>query len=153
MKKIKQEITIDASQSAIWSAITEKENYEKWAVAFTPGSYFEGGWNTGDSIRFLIVNKKGLTEGMVSEIAESRFPEFISLRHLGYIMDGVDDTTSDEIRAWAPSYENYTLEVVDSKSTKFILEMDVVDEYHDMMVEMWQKAMVLLKDVAEKIKS
>ena len=45
---------------------------------------------------------------MVSEIAENKPNEFISIRHLGYIANGIEDTQSEAIRAWAPAYENYT---------------------------------------------
>lgn len=46
---------------------------------------------------------------MTSEIAESRKPEFISIKHLGVVLAGKEDTTSEEAKKWAPAYENYTL--------------------------------------------
>ena len=86
---------------------------------------------------------------MISEIAESIYPEFISIRHLGYIIMGVEDTTSDAVKKWAPSYENYTLSKIGDDLTEFKLSMDVVDEWYDMFLEMWPKAMAKLKEVAE----
>ena len=86
---------------------------------------------------------------MVSEIAESNYPGFISIRHLGYIMDGVEDTTSDKIKEWAPSYENYKLEKLDGQKTLFKLEMDVTDPYYEMFLKIWPNALAKLKEVCE----
>lgn len=43
---------------------------------------------------------------MISEIAESRADEFISIRHLGFITNGIEVTRGEPIRAWALAYEN-----------------------------------------------
>ncbi len=150
MKKLNLEIEIEASGDKIWKSIVEVDQYRLWAEEFMAGSYFEGGWNKGDAIQFLVVNEAGNKEGMISEIAESEYPTFISIRHLGYIMDGVVDTTSDAIKAWAPSYENYTLEALGDQKTRFKLDMDVEDDYYDMMLEMWQRGMQKLKQVCER---
>ena len=64
---------------------------------------------------------------MVAEIAESRNNEFISIRHLGYVANGVEDTTSDAIRAWAPAYENYTFSAV-PEGTTLVIDLDVTAE-------------------------
>jgi hypothetical protein len=39
---------------------------------------------------------------MIAEIAEHRPNEFISIRNLGFIAKGVEDTGSDAVRARAP---------------------------------------------------
>lgn len=150
MKKMNMEIEIDASNEKVWASIVDVNFYRLWAEEFMEGSYFEGGWNKSDTIQFLAVNESGNKEGMVSEIAESDYPKYISIRHLGYIMDGVIDTTSDMVKAWSPSYENYTLEALGDQKTKFKLDMDVEDQYYDMMLEMWQRAMLKLKQVSER---
>ena len=150
MKKLNLEIEINASNEKVWASIVDVNLYRIWAEEFMEGSYFEGGWKKGDAIQFLAENESGNKEGMVSEIAESDYPKYISIRHLGYIMDGVIDTTSDLVKAWAPSYENYTLEALDDQKTKFRLDMDVEDQYYDMMLEMWQRAMQQLKQVSER---
>ncbi|NJK71643.1 MAG: hypothetical protein HC932_05395 [Thermales bacterium] len=46
---------------------------------------------------------------MTSEIAENKQYEFVSIRHLGYVLNGVEDTTSPEITALMPSYETIVL--------------------------------------------
>lgn len=149
MKKLNLDIQIDAPREIVWESIVNPKKYMYWTSAFAEGSYFEGGWNKGDKIRFL-ANHENETGGMFSEIAESRFPEYISIRHLGYIKNGVVDTKSDEVKKWAPMYENYILEKADENSTRFGLEMDLPDEFYEMFHEMWPKALILLKKVSEE---
>jgi hypothetical protein len=149
MKKINFEILINARPEDVWNAVVDEAKYRIWTSAFQEGSYFEGGWNKGDAIRFIALNEKGEKEGMVSEIAESRYPEYISIRHLGFILHGVEDTTSEAIRKWAPSYENYTFEPVGDK-TLFKLDMDATEEYYDIFMQMWPKALEKLKQVSEQ---
>lgn len=149
MKKLKQSIEINAPREQVWDAIVDDVKYRLWTSAFQEGSYFEGGWNKGDIIRFLMINKDGEKEGMVSQIEESIYPEFISIKHMGYISKGVDDTTSDEIRSWAPAYENYTLDELGEGRTLFTIEQDITDEYYTMFLELWPKALRNLKEVSE----
>lgn len=149
MKILNLEIEINASAEKVWNSIVDETLYRAWAEEFQAGSYFEGGWNKGDAIYFLSLNEAGLKEGMVSEIAESDYPRFISIRHLGTIMDGIIDTTSDEVKAWLPCYENYTLEVLGEHKTRFVLEMESSEAYYDMFLEMWQRAMQKLKGICE----
>ena len=74
MKKLNLEIKINASQEKVWDAIVNVSKYRIWTAAFNEGSFFEGGWNKGDTIRFIGLNEAGEKEGMISEIAESIYP-------------------------------------------------------------------------------
>jgi uncharacterized protein YndB with AHSA1/START domain len=150
MTKLFLSIDINATQEDVWNAITQDVPYRRWTSAFHEGSFFEGGWNKGDSIHFLGINEAGNKEGMTSEIAESNHPEFISVRHLGMIINGVIDTTSDEVKEWAPAFENYRLEKIADNKTRFHLEMDIQESHYAMFENMWPKAMALLKDVCEE---
>ena len=148
--KLVLSIDIKAPRETVWNAITTDALYRRWTKAFHETSHFEGGWNTGDKIHFIGINEDGKKEGMVSEIAESRFPEYISVRHLGFIKDGEIDTTSDEVKAWAPMYENYRIEKINDHLTRFHIDMDVEDDWYGMFENMWPKALALLKDVCEE---
>jgi uncharacterized protein YndB with AHSA1/START domain len=150
MKNINLEIEINASREEVWDAIIDKKKYSIWTSAFQETSHFEGGWNKGDTIKFLAFSKEGQLVGMISEIAESKFPEFISIRHLGNILNGIVDTTSDEVKKWTPSYENYTLEKLGENKTLFKLEMETIDEYYEMFLKMWPNALTRLKEVCEE---
>lgn len=153
MKQIKQSIVINASPEVIWEAIVDPIKYEAWTYVFTQDSYFEGGWNEGDSIKFLITNEKGKLEGMLSEIAKVDYPHFISIRHLGYIIDGVADTTSESVQSWAPSYENYSLKSIDNCKTEFSVTMDADDSYAKEIEDAWAEALPLIKSLSETTQS
>lgn len=85
---------------------------------------------------------------MVAEIAENRPNEFISIRHLGFIAKGVEDTESESVRTWAPAYENYTFEQV-PEGTRVVIDQDVTDEFESYMNEAWPKALARLKSLCE----
>ena len=136
--------TIQAPAAVVWQHVTDADSYRHWTSAFAEGSRYEGAWHTGASIRFLGPNG----DGMLSEIAESRAPVFLSIRHLGVLHQGVPDTTSDAVRAWAPAYENYRLEPV-PEGTRMVVDQEVSPEWADDLGEAWPRALQLLKDLCE----
>lgn len=85
---------------------------------------------------------------MVSEIAESRRREFISIRHHGFIANEVEDTTSDVIRAWAPAFENYTF-LPTQEGTIMVVDQDVTGEWEESIGQAWPKALDILKTLCE----
>lgn len=149
MEKLNFETEINACPEIVWDAVVNDKKYRQWTDVFSEGSFFEGGWKKGDAIRFLIINESGQREGMVSEIAESRYPEYISIRHLGYFVNDVDDTSSDSVTKWAPAFENYTLERLENNKTRFVVEADTEEHYVQMFMELWPKALARLKEVSE----
>jgi uncharacterized protein YndB with AHSA1/START domain len=143
-KRIQFTTTIKAPASVVWRHVTNPESYRRWASAFADGSRFEGSWEPGAKIRFLARNG----DGMVSEIAESRTDEFISIRHLGFIANGVEDTTSETILAWAPAYENYTF-LPTMEGTTLVVDQDVAAEWEEYISQAWPKALGILKELSE----
>ena len=150
MKKLRYEITINATREKVWQAVTGNKTYSEWTAAFNPTSYFEGSWNEGDNIRFLGVDDEGKTGGMLSMIEKSEQPSYLSIKHYGQIVKGIEDTSSDEVKAWAPMHENYTLEKINDNSTRFIAELDSNEAWDAMMNEMWPNALKKLKEIAER---
>jgi uncharacterized protein YndB with AHSA1/START domain len=154
MKKLHFEIFINAKPEKVWDTVINKESYVEWTRAFSPTpdstSTYVGGWNKGDAIKFIgSGDEDGKESGMLSEIAESRKPEFISIRHLGMINNGVEDTTSDQVRPWIGAHENYTFTEVDG-GTKFEADTDTAEEYEEMFSDAWPKALEKLKEMVEK---
>lgn len=144
MKRIQFTASIKAPPATVWRHVTSPESYRHWTSAFAEGSHFEGSWEQGARIRFLAPSG----DGMVSEIAESRQNEFISIRHLGFIANGVEDTTSEAVKAWAPAYENYTF-VATPEGTSVVVDQDVAAEWEEHIAEAWPKALLLLKELSE----
>jgi hypothetical protein len=66
------------------------------------------------------------------------------------MQNGVEDTTSDAVKAWTPAYENYTIEK-EGEGSKFILMQDIEDQYEQMFGEMWPKAMEKIKEISERV--
>lgn len=90
----------------------------------------------------------GKEGGMVSRIAEIRPHEFVSIQHLGIVADGIEDTTSEMAKKWAPAFENYTFLDVDG-GTEVLVDMDVEDEYAEMFRGMWADGLTRIKQIAE----
>lgn len=145
VKRAQFTATINAPVPTVWRLMIGPESYMRWASAFAEGTYFEGSWEAGAKIKFL---SPPSGDGMVAEIAENRKNEFISIRHLGMIANGVEDTTSESVRAWAPAYENYSFISVPG-GTQLVVELDVLDEWEQYMNEAWPRALALLKQLSE----
>jgi Activator of Hsp90 ATPase homolog 1-like protein len=144
VNRIQFTATIAAPASVVWRHITSAESYRQWTSAFAEGSHFEGSWEPGARMLFLAPSG----DGMVSEIAESRKDAFISIRHLGFIANGIEDTRSESVRSWAPAFENYTL-VALAKGTQLVVDQDVSPAWEEHLVQAWPKALELLKKLCE----
>jgi hypothetical protein len=146
MKTLHYEVSIDAPKKKIWSAMLDRESYKIWAAEFSAGSYYEGSWEKGKTIRFLGPDGSG---GMISVIAENRPLEFISIKHLGYIKNGIEDTQSPEIKAWAPAFENYTFNEKNGV-TNVKVDVDGIPGIEGFMEDAWPKALAKLKEICEQ---
>ena len=144
VKRIQFSTAINAPTAEVWELMLGAESYPRWTKVFAEGSYYEGSWSEGSRIRFLIPSG----DGMVAEIAENRPNEFISIRHLGFITNGIEDTKSDSVRAWAPAFENYTFSSV-PEGTRLVVEQDVTAEFEQCLTEVWPKALEMLKQICE----
>ena len=144
MEKLNFKTVIDASPEKIWKILWSDDTYRKWTSAFSEGSFAQTDWKQGSKVLFL----DGSGQGMVSRIAENRPNEYMSIEHLGEVKDGVEDTTSDRVKAWAGAHENYTLKKVNGK-TELSIDMDITDEYKDMFTQIWPKALENVKNLAE----
>lgn len=144
VKRAQYSKLISAPPARVYERMLDLESYKDWTTAFAEGSYFDGSWAEGQRIRFLGPNG----DGMIAEIAANRPNEFLSIRHLGMLSNGVEDTESDAVRAWAPAYENYTFVVV-PEGTRLEVELDVAEAWLDYMNEAWPKALARLKEICE----
>jgi uncharacterized protein YndB with AHSA1/START domain len=150
MEKLNFKIEINAPKEKVWNTMLEDTTYRLWTTPFNEGSYYKGDWSKGSKIVFLGPNPEtGKEGGMVSRIAENKLYEYISIEHLGIINDGVEDTTSDEVKAWAGAFENYSFKERDGK-TEVLVDLDSNEEYAEMFQGMWPKALQKLKELAEK---
>jgi hypothetical protein len=145
MEKRTFETTINATPQKVWNIIWNDVTYRQWTSVFAEGSSAETDWKTGSKVLFL----DGKGNGMISTIAENRAPEFMSIRHLGVLKNGVEDTESEEVKKWAGSMENYELSTLDGK-TQLKVTMDIAEDYKDYFEKTWPLALEKLKDLSEK---
>lgn len=148
MQKKHYSIIINAPREKVWDTMLGRETYREWTKVFSPGSDYSGSWDQGSEIRF-IGSDGGGGSGMLARIKENRPYEFISIEHYGMIENGVVDTTSDKVKAWAGAHENYTFVERDG-GTEVLVDMDVEDQYAQMFDDMWPRAMQTLKELAER---
>jgi len=144
MKTLHFSIDVRASRQTVWETLLGRESYRIWTTEFADGSYFEGTWEAGTRMRFLVPSG----EGMVAEVAEHRPQEYLSLRHLGFVKDGVEDTESEMVKAWAPAFENYTLTYA-GLSAHLAVDIDVTPEFEEYMLKVWPRALARLKAMCE----
>lgn len=150
MKKLHFEIVVEAPREKVWENVVNDEPYRKWTVPFMPGSYFEGNWEKGARMRFIVRGENGEVNGMFSEIAECRRPEFISIKHLGLVKNGQEDNESEEAKKWVSGHENYVLTDLGGR-TRFRVDMDnVPDEMEKDFADSWPRALALLKELSER---
>jgi hypothetical protein len=116
-----------------------------WTAVFAEGSRAETDWQEGSKTLFV----DGNNNGMVSTIVRNVPNEFLSIKHLGEIKDGVEDLDSGKVKEWAGALENYTLKVTEGK-TELIVEMDMNDEFKEYFQNTWPKALEKVKELAEK---
>jgi len=148
MQKLNFKIEINSPKEKVWKTMLEDKTYRIWTETFSKGSYFIGDWSKGSKILFLAPNDTGEMSGMVSRIKENKLHEYISIEHLGVVENGKEDTTSDAVKPWAGSLENYTFKDKNGV-TEILVEMDSNEEYAEMFADMWPKALQKLKEISE----
>lgn len=145
MEKLVFNISITATPEKVWNILWTDATYRKWTSAFTEGSHAVTDWKEGSKVLFL----DGNGMGMVSRIAVNRPNEYMSIEHLGEVKDGVEDTTSDRVKAWAGAHENYTLKK-NNDQTELTIDMDITEEFKEMFAQIWPKALANVKQLSEQ---
>lgn len=99
---------IKAPAQKVWDTLWSPDSYLKWTKAFNPddaGGSIQSDWQVGGKTLFL--DSRG--SGMVSTIKSINEPYDVVFEHLGDVTDGKEDTTSEKIKDWAGSLEEYHL--------------------------------------------
>lgn len=145
MKKHEFKATINAPKEKVWKTLWNEQTYREWTSVFAEGSTVKTDWKKGSKVLFL----DGKGDGMVSTVAENKPNEYMSIKHLGYVIDGKEDTTSEAVQKWAGAMENYTLKSVNG-NTEIVVDMDITEDHEKYFVETWPKALKKLKEIAEQ---
>lgn len=145
MEKSTFKATINAPREKVWDVLWGETSYPQWTAPFSEGSKVDTNWEKGSKVLFL----DGSNRGMVARVADKVPNEFMSFQHLGEIDNGVEDLTSDKVKAWAGAYENYTLTNVNGK-TELLVEMDLADDFKDYFIKTWPIALDKVKELSEQ---
>jgi hypothetical protein len=145
MKKLHFNAIINAPREKVWKILWDDKTYKEWTSVFAEGSEAVTDWTKGSKVLFL----DGKGSGMVSRIEENIPNEYMSIEHLGEVKDGVEDTQSERVNAWAGAHENYSLKDVGGK-TELSVDMDITPEFEEMFSEIWPKAMEKIRGIAER---
>lgn len=152
MQKVRFSISIQAPVDTVYRnmlGLDQKSTYEFWTSAFNPTSTYEGSWDQGSKIYFVGTDENGIKRGMVSEIAENRPAEYVSIRHYGFLEGDKEITTGEQVEKWAGGRENY-LFISSAEGTTVTVEMDTIEEYQDYFNQAYPKALAKLKEISEK---
>lgn len=90
--------------------------------------------------------------GMFGKIVENIPYEFVSIEQLGEIIDGQEDTSSDEAKQWQGSHENYRFSEINGATTVDVgvTGENIRSEMTRMFDGMWPKALEKLKEICER---
>ena len=144
MKTLHFHVIINAPREVVWNTMIDPEGFRHWTAPFKEGTHYVGSWAKGSTIRFLDSDKNG----MVAQIAANDPHDFISIKHIGNVIEGVDDTESEAVKQWAPGFENYSF-VEHPQGTDLIVDADIPDVWVDYLKESWPKALQRLKELCE----
>jgi hypothetical protein len=140
-------VSITAPREVVWNSLWEDASYREWTSEFSPGSHAITDWKKGSKIHFL----DGNNQGMFSRVADRKDNEFMSIQHLGMVVDGVEKPNEPGTGEWE-GFENYTIRQVGNKSelTVDLQFGDVPQKYIDDFDQIFPKALNRLKQIAEE---
>lgn len=142
------ETLIDAPADVVFKKMLEKATYEEWTKSFSPSSTFEGSWEKGSKINFTGEDDQGNKGGMVSQIRENIPNKFISIEHLGVIVNQEEITEGPLVREWAGAFENYTF-IDEGEKTLLQIDLDSNPNFIQFILDTWPRALEKLKALCE----
>ncbi|CAN5435695.1 hypothetical protein BH10BAC2_BH10BAC2_38700 [soil metagenome] len=145
MEKLNFSVNINAPKEKIWNILWEDASYRIWTTPFCEGSYAVSDWKEGSKVLFLSPDGSG----MVSKVAVKRPNAYMSFEHLGEVKNGIEDTTSELVKQWQGSTENYTLEAT-KEGTLLKVDMDTSEGFKEYLQKAWPLALNKLKELAER---
>lgn len=144
-KKIIKSIVINAPKERIWDALTLDENTRQWYAPFSAGTHAVTNWKEGSKVVF----KDDTNCGMVGTVATAKPGEEIDVIYTAFLFNGEEDTESEDAKQIIGKHEWYKI-TEEAGKCRLDIEADMGAEYYDTMNAAWDKALVIIKDIAEK---
>jgi hypothetical protein len=147
MKTLQYTKAIKAPAQKVWDTLWNEVTYSQWTGPFNPngGSTIQSDWKVGGKTLFL--DTKG--NGMVSTLKAKTEPYEIVFEHLGEVMDGKEDTSSEKVKSWAGSLEEYHLSE-NNGITTLKASVQTGEEWEEMMNNGFTKGLEIVKKLSEQ---
>ncbi len=147
MKKLEFTKQINAPAQKVWDVLWSEDTYPQWTKAFNPGgvSTVKSDWKIGG--KTIFGDAKG--NGILSTIKSKNEPYELVFEHLGEIVEGKEDTTSERVKSWAGSLEGYHL-TENEGITTLKATIESVDEWAEMLTKGFTKGLEVVREVAER---
>lgn len=139
METLKFTTKINATKEKVWQVLWNDETYRKWTSVFDESSHAISDWKEGSKIQFLSDDGSG----MYSIIEKKIENEQMIFKHLGELNKGVE-----ELKDWKGACERYFLKETNG-ITELATELDCVEEFKDYFLNVFPKALVLIKQLSE----
>ena len=147
MKTLQFTKEIKAPAQKVWDTLWNETTYPQWTRPFNPngGSVMQSDWQVCGKTLFL--DTKG--SGMVSTIRTKNEPYEMVFEHLGEVIDGNEDTTSEKVKSWAGSLEEYHLSERDG-STTLKASVQTGEEWEEMMNHGFTEGLEIVRKLSEQ---
>ncbi|WP_159468050.1 SRPBCC domain-containing protein [Dyadobacter sp. 3J3] len=141
---IKKSILIKASKEKAWDVLFTDPYIRIWYNEFSAGCYAVTDWKLGSKAVFKDDNDNGL----VGEIVANQPNQLLSIEYVGVLEGGIEDYESEMANLMKGGRETYKISETDG-GTYLEIELDIAQEYFEMMSSMWDKALEKIKELAE----
>ncbi|MCK6263695.1 SRPBCC domain-containing protein [Vibrio sp. ZSDE26] len=139
-------IEINADAKTVWKILTESDNYQRWAKAFSPQSQFEGNWNEGEDMLFFDPSLGG-TRACIDKIVKNQSIEY---HHVGiFFPEHLQDIDSDVADKWIGSSEEFYISELES-SVVLQVTVKTHPDFVSMFNNGWEKALPMFKELCEE---
>lgn len=145
MEKISFQVKINAAKEKVWNCLWDLIYYQTWTSVFAETStVITDNWKEGSKI--LFVDHSGNV--MVSKVLSNKENDTMTFQHQGMIKDGIEDTTSDEMKAWSGATESYHV-VEHDGTTTLSASLDSNEQMKDFFSSTFPLALEKVKGLAE----
>jgi hypothetical protein len=147
MKTLQFTTEIQAPVQKVWDILWNEATYPQWTAPFNPHgeSLMQSDWQVGG--RTLFLDKQG--SGMIATIKTLNEPHDVVFEHRGEVINGKEDTTSERVKSWAGSLEEYHLSESNGITT-LNASVQTGEEWADMMNNGFTKGLEIVKNLSEQ---
>lgn len=144
MQTIKKTVAINAPRMTVWNVITEDAKNRQWYSEFSKGTYAVTDWKEGSKAIF----RDDSDFGLISLVQVSKPGEELSVEFTGVLEGGKEVYEGAQAESMKGGHERYFL-TEQNGTTTLNIEADMPEKYVEDMSNRWDKALVVLKDLAE----